>query len=314
MSDICQKAAESRQVNPNGAHLYLRLRESGCPGKVAINFAGRYHCRSDTTKSSDGPVGQAHFPVRTELLKDLSLEKGWAKGNISLDLGSNFQKAIIEQQPEFSNLRKLENHLNKITSKKQKTYKKNMDNLKNFFTFQSEKTLGDLKGQQLLSAVDECEQVQAMRAKIRDVASRSQDLAASQRSQQAYSSLMTKPKDAVRPQLSKKKSRQVEASPSNAEESEILLTPAELEQLEKEEEKNRKNGTIYKNSVKLLNVRAAETGARAVRDVRESVEAVPTQEARSDDSSGEACEAVRLSFETLDASEALPAPHRHDCE
>ena len=101
-----------------------------------------------------------------------------------------------------------------------------------------------------------------MRSKIAsDDTSRSQGRV---QPQQGYSSLMTKPKDAVNRSISRNKSRAEEPPAKNMNESDILLSPAELELMEKEEEKNRKNGTIYKNSVKLLNVDDCDTGARTL--------------------------------------------------
>jgi len=155
MAATCFRSLATVPINPDGALIYLKLRAEECPKTDALRFARRLRCRSDTTKLTDGPISfDCCFPVKpTEHKKIVNYDRGWVKGNLSYQLGVEYEKVIEEQEAEMSNLKRLETHLEKMVARKQKKFKKNIANFKEFFEKETAKRLEGLQGVELYEEV-----------------------------------------------------------------------------------------------------------------------------------------------------------------
>ena len=155
MSNHCQKVVDLKTVNHEGALLYLRLRDASCPKDASMRFAARIRCKSDTSIQSEGPTGSRFkLRVKPECLEHRERVRGWVQGNLSYDLGREHNKVVIQEENEFSNLKRLETHLEKMKEKKSKRYAKNIENLQEFFSLELKSNLKGSSGEKLYEEVD----------------------------------------------------------------------------------------------------------------------------------------------------------------
>lgn len=154
MSNHCQKVLDLKSVNHEGALLYLRLRDAECQKDGSMRFAARVRCKSDTSVVSDGPAASRFkLKVKPECLQHRERVRGWVQGNLSYDLGKRHNKVVVPEENEFSNLRRLEVHLEKMKDKKEKRYVKNVENLQEFFSSELKSELKASTGQKLMDEV-----------------------------------------------------------------------------------------------------------------------------------------------------------------
>ena|SRR3990167_4456739 len=154
MSAHCQKVLNLNMVNPQGALMFLKLREHSLPRGSSVRTAARLHCRSDTSRNEYvHPTADVRFPIESSKFENRDITKGWVSGNLTFDLGSRHNKAVVKEESEFSNLYKIERHLAKVKEKKEKKHDQNMGNLREFLESQVESKLKGRSGLELLQEV-----------------------------------------------------------------------------------------------------------------------------------------------------------------
>lgn len=155
MTTHCQKVLNLNMVNPQGALMYLKLRENSLPQYSASRTAARLHCRSDTSRAEYvHPFTGVRFGVDKDALENREVTRGWVAGNLTFDLGADHNKAVIKGESEFSNLYKIEKHLAIVKEKKEKKFEQNMSNLREFLESQVQSKLKGRSGLELLQEVE----------------------------------------------------------------------------------------------------------------------------------------------------------------
>ena len=81
-------------VDIKKAVAYLKLRSDGCSQKESISFCNRRVCKTDSTKTKDGPANFRTLKVIPN--PHASLVKGWTSGLPNYSMGKNYVSSVSQ--------------------------------------------------------------------------------------------------------------------------------------------------------------------------------------------------------------------------